>query len=59
MKNKYKGPFFTKTDEGYVLSDICKNCAFGDEIACYLNPCIYLCAVAENTEEDGESDDRD
>lgn len=54
MKNEYKGPFFKKTDEGYALSDICKNCAFGDEISCYLNPCIYLCAVAENTEEENE-----
>lgn len=57
MKNNYKGPFFTKTDEGYVLSDICKNCAFGDEISCFLNPCMYLFAVAENAEEEDEEEE--
>lgn len=55
MNKSYAGPFFTKSDEGYILSDICKDCAFGDEISCCLNPCIYLCAVAEQTDEEEDN----
>ena len=27
----YCGPFYVKTKDGYKYSDMCKECAFGDE----------------------------
>lgn len=52
METNYSGPFFVKSENSeYVLSDVCKNCAFGDEISCCLNPCIYFQVIAESDEE--------
>ena len=50
MKN-CKGPFYVKDGEKYVLSDICKECAFGDELGCLMNPCIYFETLAKAWEE--------
>ena len=52
MDMNYSGPFFVKSESGYVLADICKNCAFGDEISCYLNPCIHLYHCVIDKEEE-------
>lgn len=51
----HSGPFFVKSENGYVLSDICKDCAFGDEDYCCLNPCIHLYHCVEESQE-GASD---
>lgn len=49
----YCGPFYVKTKDGYKYSDMCKECAFGDEKSgtCALDPCTYLYALAEAEEE--------
>ena len=42
MSKTIKGPFFVKNDTEYELTDFCKQCAFGDELGCLMNPCIYF-----------------
>lgn len=46
------GPFFVKENNEYILADICKNCAFGDEEGCLLDPCIYLEFIEEDEKDD-------
>lgn len=49
------GPFYVKDREVYVLSTLCKDCAFCDEAAgwCPMNPCVYFPGL-ENLERNGE-----
>ena len=54
--DKYGGPFYVKTNEGYEFAEMCKECAFGSEEHnfCCLKVCTYLEAVAEAEDnEDG------
>lgn len=57
MKKNYSGPFFKKTSEGLELADFCKDCAFGDEEGCLLNPCIHFqyTEETEKTERDPDA----
>ena len=50
--DRLRGPFFIKNEKGeYELAPMCKECAFGDEKNCCLNPCTYLWGIAESQEE--------
>ena len=55
---KATGPFFKKVliddKPRYILADFCEQCAFGDENACLLNPCIYFQFDDEPEENDEE-----
>lgn len=48
---KVKGPLFVKKDGEFELAECCKECAFGDEAGCLLNPCIYFDFPREEEDE--------
>ena len=46
-----KGPFYVKDGDEYVLSDICRECAFGDEKGCIMLKCIAVPDYEEDEED--------
>lgn len=50
-----KGPFYVKDGDGFVLTDICRECAFCSESdgTCILSECFMQIGV-ENEEEEKE-----
>ena len=50
-EKNYAGPFYRKDSDGkYHLTHFCAECAFGDEVACLLNPCILLSSISDEEE---------
>lgn len=47
-----KGPFYVKHLEDFVLAEICRDCGFGDENGCLMNPCIFMPQGEEEEEEE-------
>ena len=40
---KVDGPFYVKDEfDNYILADMCKECAYGDEQGCVMKPCVYF-----------------